>query len=324
MIVLLSLMLAAAPQIESIGSVDGPFLVADTRASVDSVSFELRGNPFTAYSPIAGLSSSGLSGIVQGQLFGGWGVRAWNQRLALTVSAAATGWLTSPEIRDGLRLLPRLDVTPVLLSIAAPLPIDGVVLVPILGVTIPTRNGFDADPVVSLQPQLRFRASHRSLIFGANALVNVPVITKWDLTGREERVSIRCPADETRCRWPVTRELWLAAFSAQAEYWFSDDLSAGLRTKLEFRDEDLGLIVNSSGAPEGTLGTLAWSVVDLQATMFSSWAFSRLLGVSASLGLGWQQRVERSSFTLDRTGWNASISIWFRTDSRLSRFWLDH
>lgn len=322
MIALFAVILAAAPQLETLGSVDGPFLMADVHVSVDSVVFRNRVESLTNYSPLGGLYESGNSVIAQGQLVGGWGVPVLKHRLAITVSAASTGVLTSPHVRERIYNVPRFEISPVLISAAVPLPIEDVVLVPILGVTIPTRNGFELDPVVSLQPQFRFRVSRGPLIVGANALVNLPVVNKWRTIGSEVPIEIRCPADESRCRWPVTRELWRVAFSAQGEYWFTEELSVGLRTKLELREEDSGLLVNASGSPEGAIVIPHWSVVDLQGAAFGTWAFSRFVGLSASFGLQWQQRTD--AFIVDGTGWNASLFVWFRTDSRLSRFWLDH
>jgi len=322
-IALVALVLAGAPQLETMGSVDGPFFWADARGSVEVATFTAE-RPL--YVPVIGTFASGPSVLAQGQLVGGWGLRVLKHRITLTASAAATGWLTSPQLQgDWGDDRPRFNVAPVLLSVAVPIPIDTVVVVPMLGATIPTRNSFGNDPVVSLQPQLRFRTTLGPLTLGVSGLLNLPVVTKWGLLDDEVHQDLRCPAAETRCRWPAMRELSLAALSIQGEYWIAEGLSAGLATRLQFRDENLGQLINSSGAPEGvaTFGPL-WSIVELRATAFGSWAFSKFAGVSASFGVSKGRWVAMpDGISRDVTGWDASISIWFRTDSRLSRFWLD-
>lgn len=149
---LYALSLAAAPSVEAMGSVDGPFLWVDARASADDTRLAASGSSFG--STIAGQFASGVSVLGQGQLFGGWGLRVLGRRLALSAAFSGTGvvsdiyWLTFGG--------PRFDVSPLLLTSALVLPVDRVVLVPMIGFELPTRAFFRDDPR-ELQAALSFR-----------------------------------------------------------------------------------------------------------------------------------------------------------------------
>lgn len=189
MIALLLLMLAAAPAPESAGSVDGPFLWVDARASADDTSFQPEGvGPI----PLNGVFASGISVLGQGQLFGGWGLRVLNRRLTLSATLTATGVATNPYLTSGFNQAPRFGLAPLLLSAAITLPYQGVVFVPMLGATLPTRDAFYLDPIVALQPQLRLRTQVGPFLFGAATLLNVPIVTAWG-PRFSERVVARAP-----------------------------------------------------------------------------------------------------------------------------------
>lgn len=149
---MLMLLLAAAPDAESVGSVDGPFIWMDARGSAAVTSIQSEAP--ASFLPLAGMFASGWSILGQGQLFGGWGFRVLNRRLSLTAALIGTGVVSDAYLTDGFSRTPRHDVAPLLITTAMTLPFDGLVLVPMLGVTLPTRDGFGSDPVITLQPQV--------------------------------------------------------------------------------------------------------------------------------------------------------------------------
>ena len=67
----LLMLLAAMPEAETAGSVDGPFLWADVRGSSDETQYA--SVPEGVLTSLTGTVASGLSVLGQGQLSGGWG-----------------------------------------------------------------------------------------------------------------------------------------------------------------------------------------------------------------------------------------------------------
>lgn len=123
---------------------------------------------------------------------------------------------------------------------------------------------------------------------------------------------------------PVARELWRVAASLQGEFWAWDSLSVGLRAAVEFREDDAAVLFSPSGAPEGNLHIgPRWSVFEVRGALFGNWAFFENFGITASVGPSWQRRVSKVVGNTVGNSWEASISVWFRTDSRLNRMWLD-
>lgn len=218
---------------------------------------------------------------------------------------------------------PRFDVAPLLLTAAMALPFDGLALVPLLGVTLPTRDGFGLEPIVALQPQLKVRARTGSFLFGASALLQVPVVTLWGPDDRETRLPRRCLPDATRCRIPAARELWRVAVVLQGEFWAWKGLSVGLSAEGGFRDDDLAELINASGRPEGPLTTLGWTVAELHGSLFANWAFAENFGVTTTIGHSWARHASIQIGNTIADSWAATLSFWFRTDARLQRFWLD-
>lgn len=311
MIAFVVLMLAAAPDAEFIGSVDGPFLWGDARASFDSTQYE------SGQAPLPGQVASGVSVLAQGQLFGGWGLPVLGRRLTLAAAFTGTGVVTDRYLVEFPNVSPRFDPAPLMLAGSMPFLVDRVVFVPILGVTLPTRDAFFVDPILALQPQLRLRARFDALVVGLAAFANVPVITAWAPTDWMEHTSTRrCPPDETLCRMPVARELWRLGASAQVEYWALPSLSGGARLALEGRNEDLARFVIS---PDGDSTIPRWLTLEVRAHAFINWAFSDHFGLTLTGGLAH----ERRDSGITGTSWDAALSLWFRTDPRLNRFWLD-
>ncbi len=272
--------------------------------------------------PLAGMFAGGSSILGQGQLFGGWGFRVFNRRLSLT--AALTGTVVATDAYfEEINRQAWFDLAPLLLTAAMTLPLDGLVLVPMLGVTLPTRNGFGSDPVIALQPQVRVRAQTGSLLFGAAAYLNVPVVTLWGPQDNETFVPRRCLPETARCRMPVGREHWRIGLSLQAEFWAWQGLSVGLRVGAELREEDLGQLFIASGSPEGVAFIPSWTALDLNGSMFASWALTDHFGVTTTFGNTWGRHASVAFGSIVGASWEATLSVWFRTDARLNRFWLD-
>lgn len=320
MIALLALLIAAAPDPDSVGSVDGLFLWHDIRGSADVTTLATEGR--SSANSLPGLIAGGRSILGQGRLWGGWGFRVLERRLTVSAAVAGTVVGTDAYLQDEFRRSSRFDVAPLLLSVAMTLPVERLVFVPMLGVTLPTRRGFGSDPIVALQPQLRVRAAVGAFLFGASGLLNVPVATAWEQS-RWDYPDRRCPTDATRCRMPVARELLRVNAALQGEFWALKDLSVGIRAELEVREENLGQFINGSGSPEGVVIMPGWSVLELHGTMFGSWAFAENFGVTTTFGHSWTRQASLQVGNTITDSWEATLSIWFRTDARLNRMWLD-
>lgn len=317
MIGVVVMVLAAAPELGSLGSVDGPMVWVDARSSVDFTQLESSGTG----GPLPGQFSSGLSILARGHVLAGWGFSVFDRhRLMLGASFTATGVITDPYTRSDLfgpRPL-RFDGSPVLFSAAMPLLLGEVALVPTLGVTAPTRGSFGVDPIVALLPDLRLRARFDALVVGLAVRAELPVVTTWGMLDGD-RATLRCPREETRCRIPVARELWLAGLSLQGEYWLRPELSVGARIGLEVRDESIGFLAGS----RLPLTVPGWSVAVLRGGASCSWSFSEHFGLTGGGGFSAQRFRSPEFSAFVATSWDASLSVWFRTDARLTRMWLD-
>lgn len=116
---------------------------------------------------------------------------------------------------------------------------------------------------------------------------------------------------------PVALELWRVAVTLQVEYWFRSDLSAGAVLMFEGRDENLGRLVASGDA---TISSPGWSVLESRGRAFFTWAPFKYFGLTATGGAAHQSYIP---VLVTGTSWEAALSVWFRTDGRLNRFWLD-
>jgi hypothetical protein len=319
-VALCAVLVAATPDPVSVGSVDGPFAWGDVRASVDGTSLLSSGD--STASPLIGQVVSGSSVLVQEQLFAGWGLGIFERRLVVGLSFSATEVITDPTAQSDLaRLFPRFDWSPLQVVTAMPLSIDGLTVVPILTVTLPTRNAFGTDPIVGIQPQLRMRAAVGRLLVGGSAFVDVPAVNTWEAAPYGGNYATRrCPREATRCRLPVARELWAAGVSLQFEYWFRSDLSAGALLAFEGRHENRGRLVGSFVSADGAIGSPGWSVLATRGRAFLSWAPFDHFGLTTTAGAAHQGFI---GVAMTGTSWEASLSVWFRTDARLDRFWLD-
>jgi hypothetical protein len=239
----------------------------------------------------------------------------------MTAAVTFTGIVTDPWLVE-FPYHARYNFSPVLLSASMPIPIERVMLVPLLGFTAPTRGTFGVDPIVRLQPQLRFRADVGAFVFGLGAFIDAPLVTTWNpQNANYDFGALRCHPGETRCRRPVTRERLRTGLLSQGEFWVRPDLSIALTAGIEFRDELWPVLVNHSNAPDGSIpGYPEFKHLEFRARVFVNWAFSRHFGLTAA---GGAISAERTGPIL-LTSWDASLSIWLRTDERLNRLWLDH
>lgn len=89
---------------------------------------------------------------------------------------------------------------------------------------------------------------------------------------------------------------------------------------MDVREESLGFL---GGPPGSALTVPGWSIAELRGGAFCSWAFTEHFGFTAGGGFS-VQRIASPDFPgFVGTGWDASLSVWFRTDARLTRMWLD-
>lgn len=121
---------------------------------------------------------------------------------------------------------------------------------------------------------------------------------------------------------PVGREHWRLGLSLQGEFWAWRGLSVGARVGAELREEDLGRYVNASASPEGAVVIPQWSALDVHGSLFGSWAFTENFGVTMTLGHMCGRHVIGSA-SINANSWEGTLSVWFRTDGRLNRMWLD-
>lgn len=326
---LCAVLVAATPDAVSVGSVDGPFAWVDVRVSVDDTAL---GSSASTGAPLSGQFASGRSGLVQEQLFAGWGLRVLDHRLVMGLSLSATEVLTDPYTQNFPSRHPRFDGTLQVVT-AMPLLIDRLTVVPVLGVTLPTKDAFGTEPIVGIEPQLRIRAASEGLLVGGSLFVHVPAINTWASPsgGAGPRAvpfggnrSLReCPREASRCRMPVARELWVAGVSLQVEYWFRRDLSLGAVLAFEARDENLAALVISSAAADATVISPGWSLLETRGRAFVTWAPFDHLGLTMTGGAGHHAFIGTAVTGVTGTSWEATLSVWFRTEARLNRFWLD-
>ncbi|HEY1087504.1 MAG TPA: hypothetical protein VGE37_07410 [Archangium sp.] len=310
-----ALILATAPEPETAGSVEGPNVWLEARAlwfGAD-VGFSSLGGP-EGIEPRTLRSLMGL--LTQGRVFAGWGFAPSGQRVLLGVSAAATGVSFDGGTFDSH---PRFIVAPIAGVLAVPVSIGRVVLTPLVSVAALPPQLDDTDTQVTGRAELRARGSWGRGLMGGALSAEVPV-------GDAARSwwSRRCTWNAFGCETVRLQERGFFSATTQVEFWPLESLSVGgtLRVSSDLEFNDVRPPLRQAGPGEVVPivqrpAVLARTEVRLHA--FASWAFAAHFGLTLDASAG---RVVAANVVTNLL--SASLSVWFRLDSRLQPRWLDH
>lgn len=308
----MALAVVVVPGPEEVGSVEGPFAWGDVQAGLGVI------EPPKLTEGLV-LANQGPWVFYDGQLqgFAGYGLPILGHHLA--ISASLYGTLVPRAVSPTGATL--LQPSPLRLGASLPLGLGAVALVPKVDLGVPV--GLVAPGrYVTLTPAfaLRWRVAD-VLLLGADAAFTFNLLEPK--TGRDGPTHY--DRDSTfLSSWLGSIERWRAQGRLQAEYELAPTVS--LAARLEFVARDFAPVsFLSSFAPDASIIELPHRYHELGATVEVHWAFTDHFGLTASAAISGQSIIDLKARYLDATYTRAEghVTLWFRTDARLRRAWLE-
>jgi len=306
----MALAVVGVPRPEEVGSVEGPFAWVDVQAGLGVLV-----PPKTFEGFLANMGPSVFyGGQVQG--FAGYGLPILGHHLA--ISASLYGTLVPRAVSlTGATLF---EPSPLRLGASLPLGLGPVALVPKLDLGVPV--GLVAPGrYVTLTPTfgLRWRVAE-GLLLGADAAFTLYLLephARSDAPTHYDRDSALF------YMWWGAIERGRAQGRLQAEYELAPTVS--LAARLEFVARDFVPVLIRSGSALGDpVIVLLNRYHELGATVEVHWAFTEHFGLTASAAVSGTTNDLNGRY-LDTTYTRAEghAMLWFRTDARLRRAWLE-
>ena len=312
------LAVATVPAPTEVGSVEGSFGWFDLHAGLASFKLDVGDLPTMGTGPLLLIAA-------QLQAFAGYGLTMPGLGHHLAISGSLYGTLVpAPFNYRGNTEETLFQPSALRLGVSLPLGQGVVTLVPKLGLGVPMAPG----RYVTLTPALAVRERLAEvLLLGAdagftfhllqpNVAGDAPIQYDWD-------------ADTVA---PVIfgrfAESWRAQARLQAEYEVLPALSVTAQVEAGVRDlQRLYVGTTSDWNRSSFFGVARERTIEIRSALEANWAFTERFGLTASVAalqrLHTDKLLSRALSGYTETLWEGHLSLWFRTDARLRRSWLE-